>query len=345
MTVQVGDLTAFANSTYNRIVKQRGTWQDIAHTAQDFHVMSRLLNEKSVTYKSGKAIEWYLAEAYNESPKAVGLLEPDTLNLSRNSTRAEIPWMHMTGNMSIEEHLVQMNSESAERVYDDIVKARYELLGGWAEALETMFFADTANDGKTPFGLPYYVVKYDNAGTFGFDGGNPTNFSGGAAGLPVASHPNWKNPVYQYTSVTEDDLISGLEQMFDKSVFKRPAAYPSIVDEKTRREILTNYAALQAYRSFCKTMGDGSRRDAGDVNEVMFRGIPMKWVPELDADTENPYYMIDWSSIQFAVLKNFFLKEGAFKEVSGYHNLRTMFMDLSLNLMCWDRRRNGVAHT
>lgn len=344
MTVQVGDLTSFANSTYNRIAKERGLWQDIAHTSQNFHVMSRLLKEKSVTYKSGKAIEWYLTEIYNESPKAVGLMEPDTLNMARGSTRAEIPWMHMTGNLTVEEHLTQMNSESPERVYDEMLMNRHHLLGGWAEYLETVFCQDTPNDSKTPFSLLYWVVKYNNSGVFGFDGGNPTNFSSGAGGLTVAAHPNTKNAAYAYSAVTDDDLISGLEQMFDKTVFKSPARYDSLVDEKTRRELLTNYAALQAYRSFLKTMGDGSRRDAGDVDEVVFRKIPLVWMSELDADTTNPYYMVDWSSLQFAVLKNFFLKEGAFKEVSGYHNVRAMFMDLSLNLMCYDRRRNGVAY-
>lgn len=345
MAIQVDNLSAFLNSTYDRISKERGMWQDIAHTVQDFPVMKRLLNEKSITYKAGKAITWTLSEGYNESPRAVGLLTPDVLNMARFSTQGTVPWMHMTGNMTYEEHLVQMNSAGPEQIYDDLQKAKYELLGGWAEALETMFWTDTADDGVTPFGLPYYDVKYDNSGTFGFDGGDPTNFSGGAAGLLAASHPNWKNPVYQYTAVTEDDLISGLEQMFDKSIFKAPAAYNSNVDEKTRRELCTNYAGLQAYRSFLKTMGDGSRRDAGDVDSVLFRGIPVKWVPYLDSDTENPFYMIDWSSIQFAVLKGFFLKKGDFQKVEGYHNVRAMFQDLSLNLICWDRRRNGVAHT
>ena len=95
----------------------------------------------------------------------------------------------------------------------------------------------------------------------------------------------------------------------------------------------------------------GAGADIGSVDmQLVFRRHPIIWVPQLD-DTSvytaatNPVYAIDHSTFYPVVLKGDYLREGDAEKVPNQHNVFRVFVDLSYNYMCIDRRRNALFAT
>jgi hypothetical protein len=75
---------------------------------------------------------------------------------------------------------------------------------------------------------------------------------------------------------------------------------------------------------------------------VTFRGHPWIWVPKLDARTDDPVYMIDHSVFYPVCLEGDYLRESDAIMGPDQHNIFNVFLDLTYNYACVDRRRNAV---
>ena len=78
--------------------------------------------------------------------------------------------------------------------------------------------------------------------------------------------------------------------------------------------------------------------------QAVFKKIQFNWVPKLDDDTENPVYGIDITSFFPVVLAGDYLRESSPAKAAKQHNVFEVFVDLSYNFLCIDRRRNFVIH-
>jgi hypothetical protein len=87
-------------------------------------------------------------------------------------------------------------------------------------------------------------------------------------------------------------------------------------------------------------------RDIASMDgSIVFKGHPIRWVPKLDADTQNPIYGIDHSTFYPACLEGDYLRESEAERAPDQHNVYQVFVDLSYNFVCIDRRRNMVLAT
>lgn len=319
----------------------RMKWVDLAHDLQDFVVMPMILKKERIKFDGGTGSEFKAQTTTNGSARNTGLFAQDIVNQPDTLTKGFVPWRHTTCNYAYDEREVRMNANEYKIV--DLVKTqRTSALGDLAEKLETNFWSKPADstDLASPWGVPMHIVK--NATTPGFVGGNPTGFSD-ASGINSTAVPRWKNWAGQYTTVSKSDLVAKMRKATTFTGFKSPVAVPSYDMGNVRRTIYTNYAVIGALETLAEQQNDRLGPDVASMDgRVMFRRIPMQWVPFLEADTSNPVYGIDWSTFTTIFLRGEYLNEMAPIRAPKQHRVWEVHIDCSYNWRCHNRRRNFV---
>ncbi len=86
-------------------------------------------------------------------------------------------------------------------------------------------------------------------------------------------------------------------------------------------------------------------RDLASMDgKTLFKGRPIVSAPYLDNDSSNPIYIIDWSTMQFGIIKGWKERISAPQTVPGKHNVRAVFLDAGTNMICTNLRKQAVFH-
>ena len=320
----------------------RNKWTDLSHDLQDFVVMPSILKKERIKFSGSTGSEFRVQTATNGSARMTQLYEVDTVNVPDTLTKGYVPWTHATCNYGYDERELEMNA-SEYKIVDLVKTRRISALGDLAELLETKFWnAPTGtSDDKTPYGVPYYVVKASSA-TGGFNGGAPSGHTTVAAISPT-TYTRWKNWNVNYTTVAKTDFVKKVRESLVKTQFKSPVPHPSTDFGSARRMIYTNYDVLQALETLLEQQNDNLGNDlASKDGMTTFRRIPVMYVPYLDADTSNPAYGIDWSTFTTMFLRGEYLKESPPTDTAA-HRVKNVYVDCTFNWRCHDRRRNWVV--
>lgn len=337
-TTEIADLIKSTTSDLGRL-----KFQQIAQSLQNYEVMSRLMVKDKVKFQSGTAIQKNLMIQQSNAARSIGLYERINVNVADVMRTISIPWRHANTYYAYERRELAMNRASANRVFDIIKTRRADGLLSIIELMEDEFWSkpSSSSDELEPFGVPYWVVK--NAST-GFNGGNPSGFTSGAGGL---DHANWKNYTYQYTNVSKDDLIDGMRTAHRKIRFKSP------IDVNDYRKGTGNNYRIYSSESVIKSMerigeqqNENLGRDLASMDETLtFKKHPIIWVPKLDSDTQNPVYMLDMSTFYPVFLSGEYLREEGPVTPSDQPSVFIIYIDLTWNILCVDRRRQAVLAT
>jgi hypothetical protein len=207
-----------------------------------------------------------------------------------------------------------------------------------------------------PAGIQYWIQRQSNVNAAlhangAFDGGNPSLPASGAdatatacprAGISTATYARWANWCAQYAAVTKGDLIKKMRFAVRDTDFKSPL---HISEPKlgTGRAIYCNKATISEMEDILEAQNMNLGNDlASKDGKTIFKGNPVEYVPYLNADTEDPIYMIDWSTLCLGILAGWDKKVSAPEKVSGQHNTRRVFMDASMNFVCTNLRNQAV---
>ena len=76
--------------------------------------------------------------------------------------------------------------------------------------------------------------------------------------------------------------------------------------------------------------------------DILFRRIPIMWVPKLEPDTTNPVYGINWGVFKTFILSGWWLRETSVPITPGQHTVASQFVDLAYQFALRDRRRHFV---
>jgi hypothetical protein len=224
----------------------------------------------------------------------------------------------------------------------DMVKT--QRAGAFLDAIKLLesqwFGAPTSSaDLDNMWGLFYWIVKND---TTGYTGDVPAGFTT-VGGL---THANWKNYSAQYSTINDADFMAKLNAMFRKTHFVSPLG-----NEDMAKQIRDQYAiylsedTLVGMEILAKAQNTNIGNDvAAYMGGTVYKGLPLKWAPALDTDTEDPLYLINWDTFKTYVLTGEFFREAAPKEIPNQHRTIAVDIDLTANFVCIDRRRNGVLH-
>lgn len=326
--------------------KQLGTgkFTEIATSLQEYVAMSQILKKHRVNFESGTSITWRVMTGTSGAAKNIGLFATDSTAVADVFQVAEIPWRSSMTSYIIDKHEISIN-RSPSRIVNLVKARRADAMIDMAKLMESPNWwgkpADST-DTTTPFGVDYWVVR--NA-TAGFNGGNPSGFSAGAAGISSTTYPNWANYTDRYTTVNKADFVAKARAAYTKTMWKQPVATVGF-DTGASRACYTNYSVLSSLESIAEAQNDRLGKDVASMDgEVMFRKTPVKWVPQLDSDTGNPFYGLDWGEFKVYILSGWYMKETGPSEKADQHNVIQTFVDLTYNFCCTNRRKQFVLDT
>jgi hypothetical protein len=345
--LQAEDIADLITTTQRNLGEMK--WTDLSYSLQEHIALPQLLNKNKVSFVSGTGIQWNLMIGTTGSTKEVGLYGTDSVNVSDVMITANIPWRHINTNYAIERREIAINRSPSQIV--DLVKIRrHDAMTDMAGFMETRFWRRPSgtSDTLSIYGVPYWLVWTDNSSTNvngGFDGGNPTGFSAGAANVDSAIYPNWRNWCGKYTAVTKDDLIAKWRRASTFTNFKPPVTAPSY-QNGNMYGYYTNYNVIGQLERILETQNDNLGNDvASKDGRVTFRQLPITWCPHLEGRGGDPIYGINWGSFRPVFLSGEYMREEGPSKASNQHTVFVTHIDTTMNLQCTNRRVNFVLAT
>ncbi len=320
-------------------------FQMIAQDLQDYEVLPKWLRKDKVQVDHGIGIQRTLMTKLPELAKHVGLFEVDEVDVKDLLSQINIPWRHARTAWAFERRETLMN-RGRSLIVKVIEPRRVGAMVNLADVLEARAWSCPDVDDKVlPYGLPYWVVA--NA-TTGFNGGAPSGHTE-VAGLNPTTNPNWKNYTFTYKAVTKADLIKKLRTTHRKIRWKSPVNVQQLHGKLGERyRMYVDEETISDLEDVGEAQNENLGRDIASIDGVTlaFRKHPIVWVPYLDehAPVTRPIYHIDHATFYPVVLAGDFLRETEPEKKADQHNTFVVYVDLTYNYFCIDRRRNAVGY-
>lgn len=337
------DIADLVAGTLRELGRMR--FQQIAQSLQHYEVFSKWFKSDKVTFETGYGIQRNLMTKIESDARHVGLLENDQTNLVDVMAQMQVDWRHLTASWSMEYRTDILMNRGEALVFNIIKPKRANCMIGIVEELESKAWGDApASTNKIqPWGIQYWVVA--NA-TTGFNGGAATGNTT-VAGIDLTANPTFKNYTAQYTNVSKQDLIKKMRTGHRSCRFTSPIGesdYRSGIGERYR--LYCNESTISSFEDVGEAQNENLGRDIASMDGTMvFRRHPIIWVPQLDAQTKNPVLMVDHSTFYPVCLQGDYLRESAATQNPNNHNVYQVFVDLTYNYLCVDRRRNARFET
>lgn len=320
-------------------------FQQIAQTLQHYEVFPKWFKKGRLTFESGLGIQRTLLNTLQGDAAHVGLLDTDQVNIPNVIDQLTVPWRHAKASWGLIYQTDILMNRGKSLIFNVIKPRRASSLIKLVEELEDKAWAaaPSSTNTKLPYSIQYWLVE--NA-TTGFNGGVPSGHTT-IAGVSLTDSPNFKNYTAIYTSKTKADLIKKMRTAHRKIRFVSPVTiddYRGGIGERYRLYI--NETTMTALEDVGEGQNENLGRDIASMDgTITFKRNPIKWVPALDSRTDDPVYMVDHSTFYPVVLKGDYLRESEATRAPLQHNVYQVFVDLSYNYVCLDRRRSAVLTT
>ena len=349
---QIDDLV---ENTLHRFEKDK--WVDISTELQQYFAYENMLLKDRTGMVGGDVLQWQIKVRNTGSAKNTGMYAVDDVKVADVTRNAQVPWTKQTANMAYDVDEPEFNQPDAVRIVNLLRLRRHDALTSFAELMETNFWsfpADLTTDSETkkPRGVPYWIVR--NA-TKGHNGGAPSGHTL-VAGLSPATYPQWRNYTGLYSTISKKDLVRLLREAVVKCRFRQPVKQPSPVGgDGARYCIPTTYEVIQKLEELLENQNENLGNDvASKDGDLIFRKVPMYWVPYLDANHDptgadsgnalgrNPIYGIDKNAFRMVFKTGRFMRRSKPIIAPNQHSVRHIHWDSWCQFQCLDRRSNFV---
>lgn len=341
MAITVSQLNDLVTTTQAELGRMK--WTDLSGDLQEYTAFEILMKKNRAKFDSGTSIKFNIMKTTSGAAAHVGLYAVDNYNVGDVMVTGDIPWRHSNTNYSVDRREVTMNA-SPSKIVDLVKVRRADAMIDLAKLVEVDVWSKpaTSSDTTSPYGVFMYLVY--NA-TTGFNGGDPSGFTAGTAGLATATYPRWKNYTAQYTNISKADLITKWRSASRKTLFRPPVSIPSQGNDD-RYGYYCNEATLVGIEDICEQQNDKLGNDvASKDGSTLFHKRPITYVPELDNHSGGPILGINWSSMNFTFLKGEYMKEASPRQAPNQHTVSVVDVDLTWNLVCRNRRANFLLAT
>ena len=348
-TIQAADIADLVTTSLNELGRLKMT--DLMSSYQNTIVLKRLIKKNKMTFDSGPALQFNVIVDTNHSARFVGLAAVDDVNATNVMTTGSIPWRHITWNWMYDRREPIMNS-GASKIVDLVKTRRIAGLGDAIIKFETSFWRIPLTTNTTdPYGVQYWIVKSATATTTndGFNGTTPVDavggsYSSGAAGISSSAFSGrWANYATGYSALSKTDLIAKMRRAYVYTDFMPLVDETPVYNLGDDYGIYTNYTVLSALESILESQNENLGSDVAPMDgKVMFRRTPVTFVKELDLDTTNPVYGINWGEFFAAGLRGEWMNETVIPKKADQHTVTVTHTDCSFNYMCRNRRRQWV---
>jgi hypothetical protein len=324
---------------------KKNSWTDIS-LAQQNYCHAEMINTMGVEERGGYQLSFRVQIKTTGNARNTGMYAADITKVEDVMTTGVVPWTKQTVNMSydIDEEDFQSDEETIIRLLQIRV---HDAMNDMAKLHEQNLWTNpSGTTDKRPFGIPHWFKKDASTTPTGdFNGGNPTGFSAGAAGISSTVVTAWQNWTFGYTAVTVPDLVARTKRAIAMTEFEAPHPHPELGYGKSKYKIYTTYDVQEQLERVAESRND---RLGGDVarfmNQVTVGAIPIKWVSYLqNNDSTDPLYGINFQSFRPFVKKGRNMRRFRPQRASNQHSVREVHWDHWMNYACNDRRKNWVG--
>jgi len=326
--------------TQNKLVK-RGAFIDMQTDLTDHVAVREMWKARAKQFAGGQQWEFEVQMDHNYSARTVGLYETDGSSENDTMKDGKVDVRHVNAHYIYDQRLPAFQRGGTAIV--NLVRTKYVgMMVSFYELLEELLWSKPTDstDDKTPFGLAYWVVK--NA-TEGFNGGNPSGFSDGRAGIDTTEYARWANWTANYVAITKEDLIRKMRRAHRRTKFRSPVSHATPNLGAMKNGIYTNDTVIglleEALEAQNMSLGNDLDSKGG---RTVFKSTPVQYAPKLDDDSSDPVYMLDWKWLAVGVLAGWENNLSSPYMVPGKHLVRRVDLDASLNMVCTDLRRQTV---
>lgn len=345
MSLQASNLLDLVSTSLPDLGRLKFT--DLTSDYQKTIALKRIMRQKKMQYDSGPTVRFNVMYDQNGSARSVPLGYTAVVDIPNVMTYGEVPWRSMTFNWAIEAREEVMNSGSS-KIVDIMQVRRLSAMASWIIKLEQLIWRVPATTNDLDFfGIPMYVVKSNTAVTTndGFNGTVPSGYTTVAA-LNPSTLKRWSNYATQYTSVTKDDLIRKMRRASEYTDFLPLVEEMPVYNLGDDFGYYTNYAVLATLEEILESQNESLGTDIASMDgKVMFRRAPVTFVKELDKDTTNPMYGLNWGELGAMRLRNWWMKETPVPLNPNQPTVATTHVDSTFNTICRNRRRQFVLAT
>ena len=341
-TVQATDIADLVASTLRHLGRMKV--QQIAQSLQEYEVFTRWFKKDKLTFDEGYGIQRNLMYRAGDTARHRGLFDEDVVNIRDVIKQLTVDFRQADTSYAIAYQEV-ISNKGASRIFDLIKTRRAVAMLDLIEQLESKAWGDAPAVANVldPFGIKYWVVT--NSAT-GFTGGTPNDHST-VGGINLTTVPNFKNYAGRYVSVTKGDLIKKMRDMHRKTGFKSPVDVQDYTKGRgSDYRVYVNNTVISTLEEIGEAQNENLGRDIASVDgvDLAFRKNPIRWIPSLDASTNDPVYFINHSTFYPVAHKGDWFRETQ-RHAPNQHDVEEVFVDVRYNYVCVDRRRNGVLET
>lgn len=330
---------------------------EIMWDSQNYEV-GQVLQQHRRTIDGGTSIQRNVVLDRKGNARFRRLYDTDTPSVDNVQETIDVPWTQVSTDYSWDKVELLRNRNRAKGFINLIRSRRAERMWDFAELLEERGWLPptSATDDLFPYGVPYYINKRnDGSSGAGFDGQTiryqDSSTGTVCAGIDASAEAKWRNYAATYTKV-DNALLRELRRAVRSTRFR-----PSPMAIKPGQDGVGQPIKLYAGLDTVLEMEDlADKRDdnntasdlAGKVlhnydGAVMFNRMPLVYIPQLDDDTDNPIYCIDWTKFQPVVQEGYWMVESEAMVDRSQHTTFTVFLDGSFNFLCINRRTAGFV--
>lgn len=323
---------------------KRNQWTDLSLELQHY-ASAKMLKSRGVKEAGGEQISFRIKTRNTGNARNSGMFQQDITKVEDVMISAQVPWTMQTTNFSYDIYEPLFQSEK-ETIIKELQIREHDAMSDLAELNEeNLWSAPTDASDNRPMGIPFWMQKSSTNAEGGFTGLNPTGFSGGAAGVDSVPNPRWRNWAFTYEAVSRDDLVRKVKRALTFTDFQPPVPHPELGYGKTDFEIYTTYRVQEPLERLAETRNDNLGSDvARYMNQVTIGGVPMQWVPYLEAnDTSDPLYGINWGVMRPFVKNNCNMHRHPPNKAARQHTVREVHIDHWMNYICYNRRKTWVG--
>lgn len=344
MALQLDNIDDFVAATQTKENRLKFTDLSAEFTSYD---AVRLIAEKGVTEEGGRDIGFRVVTDDNGSFHMTGLFAADQTGTQDKIVTGNIPWRFATASWSYDKRAPMFQS-SRETVIKLLQVERHSAKMSMVKGLESQMWSAPASSSDTDnaMGIPFWMQKDASTTPEGdFNGGNPSGWSGGAAGIDSTTTEGWRNYTFGYSAVTTDDLVRKVKRALVFTDWQAPSPYPELRMGKMERCIYTTYAVEEPLQRLAETRNENHGSDlARFMSGCQVGGVPVKTSMYLEAnDTSNPLYGVDFGVLRPFVQRQLNMVESKPRPAPRQNHVSDVFIDLGFNFGCINRRRLWVG--
>jgi hypothetical protein len=319
---------------------KRYEWTDISLEHQEY-VSSMLIEKKRVIEEGGSKISFQIQTKNTGKARNTGLYAQDRTGVEDVMKMGECAWTKQTTNWEydVDEEGFQSDKETIVKI---LVVRDHAAMNDMAELNEeNLWTAPTSTSDLRPFGIPFWAQKDPTTTPNGaFNGGNPSGFTSGCAGVDATVYPKWRNWTFGWDQPTRDDMVKKTKRAIRRTTFKAPVPHPELNYGKTDCQIFTTEYVQENLESLAEDRNDNLGNDVAKyMNTVVIAGIPVQWVPYVDAnDDSNPLYGVNFKYFRPYLKSGANMRRSPIKVAAHQHTVRECHIDTWMNYICVNRR-------